>query len=838
MFRDFLRFSVLVFVWLAFAFGGTTVTAQEAGISATIDGRVEDAKGGGIADARITLRDSGGMERGNVVTDPEGRFSFAGVSPGKYTLHAESKSFESSTMVIEVVGGTSPPPLTIAMKVAPVTQTVTVQAPGEYVQSLTVTASKLDTPVYQTPLTVNTVARGLIDDQGSRNLEQILQNVPAVQSNDAVGGWGFKTFQVRGFDLDNTLFEDGVRLPQYADVDPAIIDHVDVLKGSAGSMYGRIEPGGIINIVTLKPQPVRAYSFAQTFGPYGDVRTEFDATGSLNRSNSLLYRGIVAYERANSYRDVVQTRHLTVAPSLQWNPGSRDRVEFRFEYKDWQGTGDDGFALIPVGTDPNTGNFVNRLPNLPRNVYFGPSGNFVFPKTTQETIAWTHTFTPNWQVKSTFVHYHLDQPGVEGGPSGWSDPYPTGLDGYGTTTPTTATYYVGNPSNVGAHGSFVEVDINGKFSTFGIEHNFLASGEYLTDRSFYECWCYGGGSLDVTNPVYQPVSAFPPPPGSYPAFGYSSGNRWAAGTIQDQVTIRRRLHLLAGVRYDAATGLSGSAPAAAIQTPDRKLGDSKASPRVGASYDLTSWLAGFASYSESFGGNPNSVLFNGKISTAETSRQVEGGIKGHWLDNRLVGEISYFDLRKRNVVVGEPLSSFNGSCTAPSPNNPNACLIQVGEIGSKGFEFQLTGRINRSWGVNLNYANLSAAILDVGDPTDTADNPPVGQRLASIPRNAGSAWLNYEHKSGWRAGFGAVATGSRPFDQPFSQAAATLTLPRTLLLNAVVGYEWKMDRTLVTATVRFSNLSNTNVWQSGWGYTGAIPGEPRTAYGTIKFAFH
>ena len=48
--------------------------------------------------------------------------------------------------------------------------------------------------------------------------------------------------------LYNTLFQDGMRLPQYADVDPAIVDHVDVLKGSAGSMYGRIEPGGVINV--------------------------------------------------------------------------------------------------------------------------------------------------------------------------------------------------------------------------------------------------------------------------------------------------------------------------------------------------------------------------------------------------------------------------------------------------------------------------------------------------------------------------------------------------------------------------------------------------------------
>jgi iron complex outermembrane receptor protein len=69
--------------------------------------------------------------------------------------------------------------------------------------------------------------------------------------------WGAKTFQVRGFDLGSTLLQDCVRLPLYAEIEPATIDHVDVLKGSSSGLYGRIEPGGVINIVTLKPQPVR-----------------------------------------------------------------------------------------------------------------------------------------------------------------------------------------------------------------------------------------------------------------------------------------------------------------------------------------------------------------------------------------------------------------------------------------------------------------------------------------------------------------------------------------------------------------------------------------------------
>lgn len=125
-----------------------------------------------------------------------------------------------------------------------------------------------------------------------RNLEQILQNVSAVQANDSVAGWGAKTYQVRGFNLNNNLLEDGVRLPTYAEVDPAIIDHVDVLKRSAGGLYGRIEPGGVINIATLRPQGSSEYGVGMEFGPYGYVRSELDASGALRFYKSLRDRGV------------------------------------------------------------------------------------------------------------------------------------------------------------------------------------------------------------------------------------------------------------------------------------------------------------------------------------------------------------------------------------------------------------------------------------------------------------------------------------------------------------------------------------------------------------------
>lgn len=81
---------------------------------------------------------------------------------------------------------------------------------------------------------------------------------------------------------------------------------------------------------------------------------------------------------------------------------------------------------------------------------------------------------------------------------------------------------------------FAEVDLSGKLSTVGLRHDFLVSTEYLRSSNFYECWCYGSGTIDVTDPVYQPVSNFFTPSSTPPAFGYSGGNRWGSGILQDR----------------------------------------------------------------------------------------------------------------------------------------------------------------------------------------------------------------------------------------------------------------------------------------------------------------
>ena len=98
-------------------------------------------------------------------------------------------------------------------------------------------------------------------------------------------------------------------------------------------LFGRIEPGGMVNIVTKKPQEKAYYSLQQQFGSYDFYRTMVDATGPLTENNSLLYRFNLAYLDSNSFRDVAFDERIFVAPSLTWRPTDATEINLNYEYK-------------------------------------------------------------------------------------------------------------------------------------------------------------------------------------------------------------------------------------------------------------------------------------------------------------------------------------------------------------------------------------------------------------------------------------------------------------------------------------------------------------------------
>jgi outer membrane receptor protein involved in Fe transport len=272
--------------------------------SHTLAGLVVDQSGGAIVGATVTLR-AGSRMRASATTDSRGQFILGAVPEGRYQIQVEKNQFERALVDVGV-GTAEVPPLRIELRVASVNQRVeVVHGTSEdlpYTVDRASTATKTETPILETPFSVEVVPHQVLDDQQAIRLSEVTRNVSGVQTNFGYGSL-YEAFALRGFETNVTL-RDGERASGgigRSSVDLANVEDVEVLKGPAAMLYGRLEPGGMINVITKKPLTTPHYSLQQQFGSYNLFRTTLDATGPILQDGSLLYRAIYSYFSADQF---------------------------------------------------------------------------------------------------------------------------------------------------------------------------------------------------------------------------------------------------------------------------------------------------------------------------------------------------------------------------------------------------------------------------------------------------------------------------------------------------------------------------------------------------------
>ncbi|MGH8692809.1 MAG: TonB-dependent siderophore receptor, partial [Burkholderiales bacterium] len=115
------------------------------------------------------------------------------------------------------------------------------------------TATRTDTPIMETPMSIQVVPQQVLKDQQAIRLQDALQNVSGVRFVPSSGNL-VDNFVIRGFNVPDTdRLRNGRRFPGFIKVDFANIEQVEVLKGPASVLFGRLNPGGTINLITKKP---------------------------------------------------------------------------------------------------------------------------------------------------------------------------------------------------------------------------------------------------------------------------------------------------------------------------------------------------------------------------------------------------------------------------------------------------------------------------------------------------------------------------------------------------------------------------------------------------------
>lgn len=183
-------------------------------------------------------------------------------------------------------------------------------------------ASKTNTPLAATPRSVSVVTQQQLKDRNSQTISDALRYSAGIQGGyfgeDNKQDW----FILRGFkQANNGLFQDGVRVYSSGfyswQVDPYLLERVEVLKGASSVLYGQSTPGGIINLQSKRPNAEARNEVGLQYGSFSRQQLHFDVGSDLDSQGSMRFRLVGLSRDTGTQVEQVDSERLLLAPSLR-----------------------------------------------------------------------------------------------------------------------------------------------------------------------------------------------------------------------------------------------------------------------------------------------------------------------------------------------------------------------------------------------------------------------------------------------------------------------------------------------------------------------------------------
>jgi iron complex outermembrane receptor protein len=658
-------------------------------------------------------------------------------------------------------------------------EVVEVVAARQPYRSLSATgATKTETDLKDLPQAARVLTADVLRDAGVTRLADALDMGSSVARQNNFGGvWD--SYSVRGFTGDPNYGSDflvngfsssrgynGLR-------DIGNVNSIEILKGPAAALYGRGEPGGIINIATKKPLFQPSYVLEQSVSSHDTYRTAVDLTGPLN--DNLAYRLNASYEKSDSFRDFLSSERHLLSPSVIWRISDATTVSYELEQVEQQGYFDRGVVAVKgvLGLIPNS-RFLGDPADGPTTV-----------KSTGHQVFVQHDFQEGWSLQSGLSYRTSSMTGFS------SDAAALQADGRTLWRQRRFRDFSGQDWSG-------RVELLGKLTTGAIRHNVLVGVDgyrFVDDRLQLRRSPSAAApySIDIYHPVYGGVQ-----PTNLAQSINTREQQWSTGVyVQDQVDLAPQWKALLGVRRDAYRQRITNALLAGRINEQRI---EATSPRAGLVYQPTTQVSLYVSAAKSFRPNSGISIANESF-PAETSHAYETGVKFDSADGKLNTTLAVYSIKKQNVLTVNPVD--------------NNFSLAAGEVGSKGVELDVAGQLARQLQLSFSYAYTDAKVL--------RDNVlAVGGAVANVPKQAANLLLV-------RGGFNYV--GARNGDVAISRS---FTLPAYTTAKLVSSIDATRQLRLA---LDIDNLFDKVYYPSAYQQTWVAPGEPRRVTLKARYKF-
>jgi iron complex outermembrane recepter protein len=708
----------------------------------------------------------------------------------------------------------APAPASAQTTAAPVPTTESGTGPVNGVLAhQSVTATKTDTPILETPQSISVVTKDQIVEQGAQTVQEALRYTPGVSLQGFGANAFFDGFKIRGFDAPRYL--DGLRLPndnvQFAlpKIEPYGLERIEVLKGPSSGLYGQSDPGGLLNMVSKRPTVTPHYDFETTFGNFNYKQGAFDIGGPIDKNGEFLYRIVGLGRLADTQTDFVQDNKLFIAPSFTWRPTTDTSFTILSQYQKIDNKGYQQYVPGQVSFLPNPNGHV------PYSRYLGePSVDGYRLEQAMIGYAFEHRFDNNIQFRQNFRYTDVK-----------NDLQSTRSEGMDPANPTQLVARSYNYVKAESQNVALDNQLQADFRTGILTHKVLVGADYLhqignSDYRTQGTTVFGGGfpSINAYNPVYgAPI----PPFDSLPSFIRNDATLDQVGLYaQDQVKLDRWTLTLTGRQDFVNTELISYAPALFPPAGEYRRSDSAQTGRVGLNYLFDFGLSPYINYSTSFVPNTGAGI-DLKPFAPTTGDGKEIGVKYQPLGSNLMVTAALFEINQNNVLTASPINPFLN--------------VQTDAARSRGFEIDVRGNITRELEVIAGFTTI--------DPTVTKSLLPakVGKYLQGVPLDQASLWARYTWYDGALAGFG-LGAGIRYVGNSYGDDLNTFVLPAYTLFDASVSYDlayWRTDLKGWKAQINATNLFDTYYTVScltGLPYCGL--GTSRTVLGTLRYSWN
>lgn len=541
----------------------------------------------------------------------------------------------------------------------------------------TSTATRLSLTPRETPQSVSVVTQAQIEDFGLTSAFDALETTPGISVERVETDRTY--FTARGFDITNFQF-DGLGAPMMyknvqGDIDTAIYDRIEVLRGANGLLSGTGNPSATVNFVRKRPTRETQASVSGTLGSWSHKRLDADVSGTLGDADRVRGRLVVATQDGESYLDRLERERHVVYGVVEIDMTDRTMLTVGHSYQE-NNTDSPLWGALPLYyTDGSPTDYDVSTSTSADWAYWDNTDNRSF-------VELSHLFANGWEGKAAINYLDVQSDSEL-------------FYQYGTPDRQTGLGLFAYPSQyeLNIEKLIGDLHVKGPFDFAGREHELVAGVQWsrseLQDESNY-----GLGIGTPLPPLEQWNGDYPKP-----AFtGGVGGSEWTdrqAGIYSTaRLSLTDRLTAMVGGRLSRFEGDGIS-----YGTTRNTSYSGEFTPYAGLVFDLTDGVSLYASYTEIF--QPQTeVDFNRDRLAPIEGVQYETGIKAELFDGA-DASLALFRIEQENVAEARG-------------NVPGSVDIAYGAsegLTSEGLEATLAGEVLPNLQASLGYT-----YVDIQDP--------------------------------------------------------------------------------------------------------------------------